>query len=86
MWKLETEKKFMIDLIIESLDFPRGKVAINFKGGRRHEIPVRDLPEVKRLTPTQRLKYQILDGVGFTFNDTHHAWHLKQLGFDVKVD
>lgn len=63
-----------------NLKFPRGYVEMYFEDGKCLRVPVRLVPEIKRMSEKQRREWQILDGVGFTFKSSDTGFHLKQFG------
>jgi hypothetical protein len=69
-----------------NLKFPRGYVELYLTDGRLLRAPVRLFPGIKQLTDQQRQQWQILDGVGFTFQDTDEAFHLQQFGILAPID
>ncbi|MFH1319380.1 MAG: DUF2442 domain-containing protein [Bacteroidota bacterium] len=65
---------------IKNLKFEKkGKITIYLNDGRVIIVPLSFFPPIKKLSPTQRKKWQILDGVGFTFEDTDELFHLSQV-------
>ncbi len=63
-----------------SLAFPRGRIELHLADGRRLSVPVRAFPEIKKLRLNQRQQWQILDGIGFTFQDSDAGFHLRDFG------
>ena len=65
---------------IKTLKFEhRGKLSIHLEDGRIIIIPLSYFPSIKKLSLDQRKKWQILDGIGFTFQDTDELFHLSQV-------
>ena len=62
------------------LSFPRGWIELRLADGRRLCIPIRLFPKIKRLRLAQRQQWQILDGIGFTFQDCDAGFHLRDFG------
>ena len=68
---------------IKNLKFEhKGKLSIYLQDGRIIIVPLSFFPAIRKLSLAQRKKWQILDGVGFTFQDTDELFHLsKVLGY-----
>lgn len=71
---------------IKNLKFPKGKIEIFLEDGRKIMTPVSLFPSISKLSLSQRRKWQILDGIGFTFNDSDEGFHISQfLGADNRI-
>lgn len=62
------------------LTFPRGRIELHLADGRLLSVPVRAFPEIRKLRLAQRQQWQILDGIGFTFQDSDAGFHLRDFG------
>lgn len=71
---------------LTNLKFPCGFVELYFTDGRILKAPVGLFPAIKRLTTAQRRRWQILDGVGFTFSDSDEGFHVRQFGINEPVN
>ena len=59
-----------MDAKLVGLSFPRGWIELRLADGRRFSVPVCAFPEIRKLRLAQRQRWQILDGIGFTFADS----------------
>lgn len=57
----------------------RGKLSLYLEDGRVIIVPLSNFPPIRKLNYLQRKKWQILDGIGFTFQDTDELFHLSQI-------
>ena len=65
---------------IKNLKFEhKGKIDIYLEDGRIIIVPLSYFPAIKKLSTYQRKKWQILDHIGFTFDDTDELFHLYEI-------
>ena len=69
-----------MDAKLVGLAFPRGRIEFRLADGRQISVPIRLFPEIKRLRLSQRQQWQILDGIGFTFQACDAGFHLRDFG------
>jgi len=66
--------------LIKNIKFEhKGKISVCLSDGRIIIVPLSYFPTIKKLSSIQRKKWQILDGVGFTFEDTDELFHLSRV-------
>lgn len=63
-----------------NLKFPKGYIELYLENGLIVKAPVRLFPEIQKLPAKDRQDWQILDGVGFTFQKSDAGFHLRQFG------
>ncbi len=65
---------------IADISFPeKGKMNVRLIDGRIIVVPLSRFPEIKKLDSAQRKKWQVLSGVGFTFDDCDEVYHIEQI-------
>ena len=65
---------------IKTLKFEnKGKIDIHLEDGRIIIVPLSCFPSIKKLSANQRKKWQVLDHIGFTFDDTDDLFHLYEI-------
>jgi hypothetical protein len=64
--------------IIRRIQFDHDRLRVLLADDRVIIIPLSSFPSIKKLTPSQKKKYQILDGVGIAFEDLDETFHISQ--------
>jgi len=65
---------------IKKISFPlKGKMNVTLADGRDIMVPLTFFPSIKRLSPTQREKWYVLDGEMFSFDDCNEVFHIEQV-------
>lgn len=68
---------------IKSIRFSGTNFVLSLVDGRKISVPLNKLPEIKKLSASQRKKYHIIAGVGFDFDDCDEVFHISEfLGDD----
>lgn len=66
--------------IIKKITFThKGKFDLQLEDGRVITVPLSIFPDIKKLTPSQRKKWYVLDDVGFSFDDCNEVYHIEQV-------
>jgi len=64
---------------IQKISFQiRGKINVQLEDGRNIVVPISKFPSIKKLTPSQRLKWYLF-GNGFSFDDCNEVYHIEQI-------
>jgi len=59
--------------------FDNGFMLIYLAGGRILSVPLKNLPEIKRLNKIQRENYHIAGGISLDFDDSDEVYHINEL-------
>lgn len=62
--------------VLKDISFRAGAIELKFEDGRKLISPLKDFPEIKKLSAVQRKKYHIIGGVGFDFDDGDEVYHI----------
>jgi len=52
---------------------------IYLAGGPMLSVPLKNFPEIKRLSITQRENYHIAGGISLDFDDSDEVYHINEL-------
>jgi hypothetical protein len=77
--KIRKEKISDDFLRMKKIEFSKELMNIYLSGGRILSVPLKQFPEIARLSIIQRSKYHIAAGVSLDFEDSDEVYHLNEL-------
>ena len=64
-------------LQLKDIRFKTGVIELIFEDNRLLVSPLKNFPEIKKLSALQRKKYHIIGGEGFDFDDSDEVYHIS---------
>lgn len=70
-----------IQPVINKIEFPQNekKMSVCLKDGRIIVVPLKYFPGIEKLNAQQRKKWQIINDVGFTFENCREVYHIEEI-------
>ena len=63
--------------LIDSVRFTVDSIIINLLDGRKITLPINRFPDIQKLTPAKRRRYDTLAGTGLMFDDSDTVYHIS---------
>ena len=64
---------------MQKIGFSGNDMKVYLSSGRILIVPLKNFPEIKKLTPAQRNKYHIAGGISLDFEDRDEVYHINEL-------
>jgi hypothetical protein len=80
-YKNRIEKKSNNNNLFEmqKIGFSGGDMKVYLTSGRILIVPLKNFPEIKKLTSAQKNKYHIAGGISLDFDDSDEVYHINEL-------